>query len=381
MVPGYIKKHINSVILEYSGEIPLALYLKNYFRKNPSAGSKDRRLVAACVNNWFRCAKAFNIARNTTDDELLNHLIIFCYKSLQTTKSNAVVSLRPFLENDYKIDSIQTDDLFPFALELSQGINKTDWLNSMLSQPDLFIRTRKNIDEIAGHLLRNNIEFDIIEPDCIALPNGTQLDKYLKETDYVVQDASSRQTGLLFNATKNESWWDCCCGAGGKSLMLADKQPDLDLTVSDIRPSIIKNLVARFQQYELTQPKALCIDATDLNDVRGKLSGKLFDNIICDAPCSGSGTWARTPESMYFFDPATIPKFSNLQKKIALNALQFLKKEGKFYYITCSVFQKENEEIVNEISQNTNIKLLSTNLLNGTGIKADSMFISTFSKE
>jgi 16S rRNA (cytosine967-C5)-methyltransferase len=58
-----------------------------------------------------------------------------------------------------------------------------------------------------------------------------------------------------------------------------------------------------------------------------------FDLVICDAPCSGSGTWSRTPEQLYFFNEKKISEYSILQKNIVGNALKSLKKDGYFLYM------------------------------------------------
>ena len=120
--------------------------------------------------------------------------------------------------------------------------------------------------------------------------------------------------------------------------------------------------------------------ACDGGGLSRALGSKQFDNIICDAPCSGSGTWARTPEQLYFFDPAIVEKFSSLQKTIAINVSRHLRAGGRLIYITCSVFKKENEDVADEIVKTTGMKLTQTELINGINIGADSMFIAQFEK-
>lgn len=97
-------------------------------------------------------------------------------------------------------------------------------------------------------------------------------------------------------------------------------------------------------------------------------------------PCSGSGTWARTPEQLYFFEEKIVDTISTLQKQIATNVASYLKEGGKLFYITCSAFERENDEVVRHILENTNLKPEQQQLINGIGNKADSMFIAVFSK-
>ena len=179
---------------------------------------------------------------------------------------------------------------------------------------------------------------------------------------------------------KNEQWYDCCSGAGGKSLLLKDLCPGVRLTVSDKRESIIHNLQQRFRQYRFELPVAHVTDVADSAQLTRALGDKQFDHIICDAPCSGSGTWARTPEQLYFFDPATIAKFGALQQTIAVNVSRHLKKGGQLIYITCSVFEQENENVVNAIIEETGMQLVQQQIINGIGVKADNMFVAVLTR-
>ena len=79
---------------------------------------------------------------------------------------------------------------------------------------------------------------------------------------------------------------------------------------------------------------------------------------------------------MYFFEEATVAQISAVQKQIAVNAAHYLKPGGILYYITCSVFEEENEEVVQHIVDNTQLTIEKTTLINGIAQKADSMFIT-----
>ncbi|HYK56845.1 MAG TPA: Fmu (Sun) domain-containing protein, partial [Flavisolibacter sp.] len=103
-----------------------------------------------------------------------------------------------------------------------------------------------------------------------------------------------------------------------------------------------------------------------------------FDLVICDAPCSGSGTWSRTPEQLKFFKKEKIEQYAQLQKSIALNAAKSVKLQGYFLYITCSVFKKENEEVVAFIKANTPLQLVSSKYFMGYDRRADTLFAALF---
>jgi 16S rRNA (cytosine967-C5)-methyltransferase len=105
-----------------------------------------------------------------------------------------------------------------------------------------------------------------------------------------------------------------------------------------------------------------------------------YSVIICDAPCTGSGTWSRTPEQLYFFKQKTIDVYAGLQQQIVSNIIPHLQAGGIFIYITCSVFKKENEGMVNFIKEKFHLQLVQMELLKGYDKKADSMFTAVFKK-
>jgi 16S rRNA (cytosine967-C5)-methyltransferase len=198
----------------------------------------------------------------------------------------------------------------------------------------------------------------------------------LPADSYVVQDASSQATGRWLDAQPGQRWWDCCSGAGGKSLLLADQCPGVQLTVSDSRRSILRNLEERFRLYGHRIPTMAVADATDPYEIAEVAGGNLYDRILCDVPCTGSGTWARTPEQLYFFDTATIADFADRQKTILNNVSRYLAPGGKLFYITCSVFAQENEDV----ATTSPLKVTGMQLINGTVQQADSMFIAVLQR-
>ncbi len=358
--------HFNQVINNYEGTVPLVHFLKNYFKLHPVLGSRDRKLISAMVYSWYRCSRAVG------NDEMLNDLMA----QWLNEKIWASKSFIGWLREVHPGVILDLNALLPYDLELSDGMIKEAWLGSMLEQPELFIRIRKEKDLLIQLLEKSGIPYTFITGNCLSLPNGAKIDSKLPQECYVVQDASSQQTGAWFKPRKNELWYDCCSGAGGKALLLKDLEPGVRLTVSDKRESIIHNLQQRFRLYKHDLPVAHVTDVASRALLDKALGTKKFDNIICDAPCSGSGTWARTPEQLYFFKPETINEYSSLQQTIATNAARHLKPGGRLIYITCSVFRQENEMVVDGLVKLAGLKLISSQIINGISNHADSMYIA-----
>jgi 16S rRNA (cytosine967-C5)-methyltransferase len=112
-----------------------------------------------------------------------------------------------------------------------------------------------------------------------------------------------------------------------------------------------------------------------------------FDLVIADVPCSGSGTWGRTPEQLYYFEADKIEEYAALQMKILPNLVPHIAPGGYLLYITCSVFRKENEANVNFILRQAidnagqpTLRLVSSELLKGYDKKADTMFAALFQR-
>jgi 16S rRNA (cytosine967-C5)-methyltransferase len=73
---------------------------------------------------------------------------------------------------------------------------------------------------------------------------------------------------------------------------------------------------------------------------------RIFDRILLDAPCSGTGTLARNPEIKWRLDEEDFGVFAELQQRMLANALRCLKPGGTLVYSTCSLEREENEDIV-----------------------------------
>ena len=276
--------------------------------------------------------------------------------------------------------SLLISEIFPWKDELSEGVDHEKFCESFFIQPELFLRLRPKKDKIILQKLeQGGIDFKIITENCLALPNASKIDGVVElDKEVVIQDYNSQRTGEfikseILNFKSQISLWDCCAGSGGKSIMIYDLDPTIELTVSDKRESILANLKKRFEKAGVDNYNSLI---TDLASSNFQLSTGNFQLIVADVPCTGSGTWSRTPEQLYFFNEKKIEDYSQLQRRIVSNVIPGLKPGGTFIYITCSVFKKENEEVVTFIKENFHLELKQMEILKGYDKKADSMFVA-----
>jgi 16S rRNA (cytosine967-C5)-methyltransferase len=365
------------------GDEPFAVFLKKYFAANKKYGSKDRKQVAALCYNFYRLGKAIP---DMPVSEKLIAAVFLCEHShsgfldFHKPEWNEMIT-KPVLEK-MKILGLTIDHVFPWVDELSGAVEFEPFSYSFFHQPGLFLRVRPGKKDMVIKKLKDaGLKFDLHD-DCIALPNATKIDTILKiDQEVVIQDHNSQQVlNFLKKPTVHlpVSIWDCCAASGGKSILAYDiLQGEIDLTVSDIRESILSNLKKRFETAGIKNYNSFIADLTK-GHIRLPVNKSQL--IICDAPCTGSGTWSRTPEQLFFFKRSTIDVYAEMQQKIVNQVIQHLKKGGIFIYITCSVFKKENEDMVNFIKEKFHLQLLQMELLKGYDKKADSMFAAVFTK-
>jgi 16S rRNA (cytosine967-C5)-methyltransferase len=373
-----------TILSLYKGDIPFSTFLKNYFAKEKKYGSRDRRMISSLCYNYFRIGTALS---NTTIEERLLTGLFLCNdvpnEILQNEKPEWNKKINSTLPEKILIAGIDVEAIFSFTDELSESIDINAFCASFLIQPKLFIRLRPGKQIIVKNkLIAAKIDFEEISNNCLALANGTKLEEVaIINREAVIQDMNSQKAGELMTAANSDApanVWDCCAASGGKSIMACDILSHINLMVSDIRQSILHNLQKRFKEAEIKDYNSFIADLTNYKNIHKNLGDKKFDVIICDAPCSGSGTWSRTPEQLTFFNKDEITKYNNLQRSICTNTIPFLKKGGYFLYITCSVFKSENEDIVESIKQKLPLTLVKMELLKGYEMKADTMFAALF---
>jgi len=375
-------KTFQRILEEYPAETPLSKFLPGFYRQNKQMGSTDRRIAGRLMYNYFRLGKALP---GLPADERLFVAEFLCNTQLNSFLQHFKPDWAACIgfSIDEKLAMVKTaypdfnlDDVFPWTNQLSAGIDAATFLKSFFVQPDLFIRVYKGFEQhVKIALTAAEIVFKDEGNGCFSLPNGTRLETLIPNPHwYEVQDFSSQQTAQFFKPQKWESWWDACAASGGKSLLLHDLEPTVKLVVSDIRESILANLDERFQQAGLLKYQKKLLDLTQNNDLI--LHDYAFDGIILDAPCSGSGTWGRTPEMISQFEDHKIEFFQRLQQIIARNVVKYLKPGKPLIYITCSVFKAENEGVVDFMVKELGLKLEEQQVLKGYENKADTMFVS-----
>ena len=170
-------------------------------------------------------------------------------------------------------------------------------------------------------------------------PNVTTDEGYLKGW-FEIQDQGSQIVAILAGAQPGEQVLDLCAGAGGKTLALAAAMMNkgqifaYDSDRNRLAPIYdrLKRNGARNVQVRAPQPGAL-------DDLVGTM-----DRVVIDAPCTGTGTWRRRPDTKWKLTQELLVQRMGEQAAILAEGQRYLKPGGTLVYITCSILPEENDE-------------------------------------
>lgn len=149
-----------------------------------------------------------------------------------------------------------------------------------------------------------------------------------------LQDAASQ--AVVEGLPAAQTCLDYCAGGGGKALALA-AQPQRQVFAHDVDTTRMKDLPERADRAEV-EIKAL--------SSAGVTQQAPFDLVLCDAPCSGSGAWRRSPGGKWALTPDRLEELCHLQQDILAQAGTLVGPGGWLIYATCSVLRRENEDQV-----------------------------------
>jgi len=139
---------------------------------------------------------------------------------------------------------------------------------------------------------------------------------------------------------------DACAAPGGKTLILAERNPQAHITACEISPSRLESLrqrAAGSRYAALIQ--CLQADATQLPEA------PTYDLVLADVPCSGTGTLGRNPEIRHRLRPEDLSRHHQRQVAILTSALKVCSQrpDARVIYSTCSLEPEENQQVVAEV--------------------------------
>jgi len=159
-----------------------------------------------------------------------------------------------------------------------------------------------------------------------------------------LQDEGSQLVAEI--AGRGEAILDCCAAPGGKTLILAERNPGSRVVACESSPQRLTQLKERLASLEERVEFRLG-DAAELQDADA------FDLVLADVPCSGTGTLGRNPEIRHRLRAEDLARQAERQEAILRAALRALRPGGRLVYSTCSLEPEENEQVVTEALAST----------------------------
>jgi 16S rRNA (cytosine967-C5)-methyltransferase len=159
-----------------------------------------------------------------------------------------------------------------------------------------------------------------------------------------IQDEGSQAVAEV--AGKGRTILDCCAAPGGKTLILAERNPEARIVACEASASRLEQLWGRMAGLG-KRIECRLADATALSFEYE------FDVVLADVPCSGTGTLGRNPEIRHRLRPEDLPRQAERQRAILSSALRAVRPGGRVVYSTCSLEPEENELVIAAVVSET----------------------------
>ena len=359
------------------GAVPADQVLYHQFRKRPQMGARDRGVVAESVYGVLRQRRSF-AWRMGVDEKRWNMLVggflldqgwaerAFVLKWLgDQGAAKALDGLAQSLDDAPFAVRANLPD--PLAERLLKAYDESHLLAlcTAMNQPapvDIRVNTLKAERSDIQHMLNDlglATELTPYAPHGLRRHDRRPLFSLpaFKEGLFEVQDEASQLVGHLVAPKPGERVLDLCAGAGGKTLQLgALMQSKGSLMATDISAHRLEKLTPRMRRAGLSNVRPVAISG--MTDAHLKRNKGMFDRILIDAPCSGTGTWRRNPDLKWRV--LELEELNATQAALLEGAVRLLKPAGQIVYATCSILPEENERIVEQfLANHPDFKLLS----------------------
>lgn len=174
-----------------------------------------------------------------------------------------------------------------------------------------------------------------------------------------VQDLGSQIAALAAGEVKGAQVLDLCAGGGGKTLALAALMANTgqlyayDNDARRLQPLYERSRRAGVRNLQIVNPVT---DKASLDALAGKM-----DVVFVDAPCTGSGTWRRHPDTKWRLTEDQLKRRMSEQDGVLRDAARFVKPGGRIVYVTCSFLMEENEDrLASFVGHHTGFERLRT---------------------
>jgi len=358
--PARLNEAASALIRVLTFEHPADAVLSRYFRERPQLGQQDRAFVAEAVFGVLR--RKFWLD-HLAPQANVRQLLLLWLARVAGYSSRELGSLCSAEETQWlnrtraqgPLPLSAEADLPPWVIERLLPDYSEDFVRSLgraLQEPaplDLRVNSLcASREEVLAKLRSNDI---ISEPTPLS-PLGLRLrDKPALNRNplfaagkFEVQDEGSQLAALAAEAGPGLQVADVCAGGGGKTLALAaaigGKGQIYAYDIDGRRLAPLHERLARagVRNAQIRTPRR---DGGELADLAGRM-----DIAFVDAPCTGSGTWRRAPDSKWRLRPAALERRRAEQQDALSRAAALVKPGGRIVYVTCSILPDENDDAV-----------------------------------
>lgn len=311
----------------------IALYQLEYSKAAPYA------VVDFAVNSVRK--------RNPAASGLVNAVL----RNFLRNKKNLLVAAEQKEESKYSYPSWWINKVKSQYKDLAEEI-----LLAGNQHPPMTLRVnlrKTSIDEYQKILTQSNMQANIIGSAAILLTLPVPVDKLpgFKDGFVSVQDAGAQFAANFLDVKDGMRVLDACAAPGGKCAHLLELA-QIELVAVDKDRARLQKISENLERLKL-KAKLITGDAAQPAEW---WDGKLFQRILADVPCSASGVVRRHPDIKLLRREADIEKFAQQQKQILSALWELLEVGGNLLYVTCSIFEQENQLIIkNFISEHSNV--------------------------
>lgn len=325
------------------GGAPADAIFAEAMRARRYAGSKDRRAIRAHVYDAIRVVRSAPASGRAAMLALADD-----QPGLADLFDGSPYGPAPIAADEPRADTgLAAEaliDLFdPLVAEVERG--------AMLARAPLDLRANRIMSH-EGDLAGLFPEGEAIPgaPDGWRLPPETAAAQHpaYAEGRFEVQDAASQYASAALDAAPGQAIVDLCAGGGGKTLAIASLTGnDADILACDTNRARLQQLAPRAERAGATRIETRLLnpghEVAMLADWQGKAT-----RVFVDAPCSGSGTWRRSPELRWRLTPARLERHLADQARLIDIGAELVAPGGKLLYAVCSVITREGRAQVDE---------------------------------
>lgn len=253
---------------------------------------------------------------------------------------------------------------------------KSQWLELQHQRPPLWLRLAAGHEEAAV----NSLTQDGFAPQTrqgralavIAQPGLEKTDAW--QAGWIeIQDKASQAVVDAMSLNPGDRCWDVCAGAGGKALAMLDAvQPSGQVLATDIRIGALNQSQKRAARLGLDGLATAVLD-----DSQRLPDAAPFDAVLVDAPCTGAGTWRRSPDARWRLTSDRLAELNRTQDALLNQASSAVKVGGQLVYATCSWLVQENEQRIRVfLTSHPEFELRQQTLLGAPTEDADTLFVA-----